>query len=323
MRAPRRLTATAAGLTLVLAVTWASGAAHAGELPFYAAMCTRTAPHVDGMLDDACWQRAEKTAPFVAIGGAAVGVTTQAMACWDSTQLYLAFVCPEPLMADLAERIAQGKVGPFDESVEVFLDAAADQFSYVQLRVGILGNRDTHRRSDPAEELTGRWIGAARRGADRWTVELAVPFALVGASPGAGTMFNFNVNRQRLPLAGPVEWTCWSDTKGGFHSPARFGHLVFTDYRAWLRQHFRSRLAAEEQRMGDLVLRFPQVAGQLHAELQRLDQEQGQFLGRVAAGEFKGERDCRTLFDEGETLVEAYERSLDEMRLVVIRDVLR
>jgi hypothetical protein len=295
----------------------------AGDLPFYAALHTREAPRVDGVLDEPCWLRAEQTASFVQIGGAAAQVESRSLACWDERSLYVAFICAEPLMADLQERIGRGEVQLFDESVEVFLDPACDRYSYLQLRVDVLGNRDTHRRNDPAVELDSQWSGAAGRGVDAWTVEMAVPFAMLGAPPTAGTVWSFNVNRQRIAHLGPVQWTCWSDTKGGFHSPSRFGHLVFTGYQAWLRFHFRSRLDAVEQEMGDLALRFPEVAGALAARLGQLDQQQVAFLGQVGAGEFGGEEDCRALFDRGEAILADYERALDEMRLVVIRDVLR
>ena len=314
---------TSARLILPLALALIAAAACAGDLPFYAALCTRIAPTVDGALDDACWQHAAWTAPFVAIGGSPVKVATRVMACWDTGNLYVAFICPEPLMKGLADRIARHEVGLFDESIELFLNPSGDRYSYLQLRVDVLGNRDTHRRNDLDEDLTGQWTGAVKRGPDQWTVEMAVPFAMLGSPPAPATLWTCNFNRQRLAQGGPVQWTCWSDTKGGFHSPARFGQLVFTDYRAWLRQYFRDRLAARERDMGDLVLRFPEVAGPLQGELQRLDQDQAAFLGRVAAEDFGGEQDCRALFDQGAALVGAYDQSLAEMRLAVIRDVLR
>lgn len=321
MRAARMLRSVTA--VLVLAAGLSCGAVMAGDLPFYAALHTRETPRVDGVLDEPCWQRAEQTAPFAQIGGAAAEVPSRALACWDEGNLYVAFICSEPLMADLQARIGRGEIQPFDESIEVFLDPAHDRYSYLQLRVDVLGNRDTHRRNDPAVEVDCQWTGAAGHGVDAWTVEMAVPFAMLGPRPGADTLWSFNVNRQRMAHRGPVQWTCWSDTRGGFHSPSRFGHLVFTGYQAWLRFHFRSRLDAVEGQMGDLALRFPEVGEALSAQLRQLDQRQAAFLEQAAADEFGGEEDCRSLFDRGEALLAEYGQALDEMRLVVIRDVLR
>lgn len=310
-------------LALALAGLAASGA-WATDLPFYAALNTRVAPRVDGVLDDACWQTAEKTRPFVAIGGDAVEVATQAMASWDRTHLYVAFICPEPRMKDLGERIAHKAVRKFDESIELFLDAAHDRFTYLQLRVDILGNRDTHRRNDPDDGLTSQWTGAASRGTDRWTVELAVPFAFLGApAPHAATLWTWNVNRQRLAHRGPVQWTCWSDTKGGFHSPARFGQLVFTEFRAWLRFYVRGQLDAIEQQMGVLAGRYPRVADNLLARLEELDHRQAEFSGQLAKGRLEGDEERRAGFGQGQAVVAAYDEALAEMRRVVLRDVLR
>jgi len=311
---------------IVLAVTAASlaGGAQAGDLPFYSALYARTAPRIDGVLDEACWRHAEQTAAFTQIGGAPADVPTHAMLCWDAHTLYVAFVCSEPLMSDLEARIARDDVGAFDESVELFLDPTRDRFSYLQLRVDMLGNRDTHQRNDPADELTDRWAGAAQRSTDGWTVEIAVSFSLLSAAPPQGsTLWGCNVNRQRLAHRGPPQWTCWSDTRGGFHSPDRFGCLVFTSYRPWLRQHFRERFAEYERQMGDLVLRYPEVAQTLSTDLQRLDREQAAFLEGVTSADLSREADCRALYDQGLALAEGYEKSLAQMRLTVIRDVLR
>ena len=295
----------------------------ADDLPFHAAMKTRVAPRVDGVLDDACWRNAERTAPFVEVGGKPVEVSTRAMVRWDRKNLYVAFICPEPRMSELEHRLARDDVKLFEESIELFIDSTYDRYTYLQLRVDILGNRQTRRRYDLADDLTDQWTAAADRGEGGWTVELAVPFSMLGSPPEVTTLWSFNVNRQRLAHRGPVQWTCWSDTQGGFHSPARFGCLVFADYRAWLRFYFRRRIVAQEQKMGNLVLRFPQVTGRFLSELRRLDQEQTRFFDRVLSGELKGEQDCRTLFDLGTALVGTYEQSLADMRLVVLRDVLR
>jgi cellulose/xylan binding protein with CBM9 domain len=302
---------------LPVSVSWA------GDLPFYAALKTRTAPRVDGVLDDACWRNAEKSAPFVALGGKPVEVKTRAVLCWDDKNLYVAFVCPEPCMKDLTDRIARGDVKPLEESVELFVDSTYDRYTYLQLRVGLLGGRQIRSRFNVANDLANRWTAAVHRAKDKWTVELAVPFDVLGSPPKVTTLWSFNANRQRLAHRGPVQWTCWSDTKKGFHSPSRFGCLVFADYRPWLRFYFRSRIDAQEQRMGDLALRYPQVADKLLSELERLDRDQAKFFHRVSTAGFKGEQDCRALFDQGGALVSTYEQSVADMRVTVLRDVLR
>lgn len=294
------------------------------DLPYYSALHTREAPRVDGVLDETCWRGAQQTRPFVTIGGAGVDVATRAMACWDRTTLYVAYVCPEPEMAHLEARLARGELGRMDESIELFLDAACDRFTYLQLRVDLLGNRDTHGRNDLADELTGRWRGAVARNAAGWTVEIAVPFALLKAQPpDAGRLWTWNANRQRLAHGGPVEWTCWSDTKGGFHSPARFGQLVFTDFRAWLRFHTKEQIDAVEEQMADLAARYPQVTGEFVARLGTLERERVQMMSDLTARPLSGDDERRAAAARSRALVAAYEAALQEMREVVLRDVLR
>lgn len=283
----------------------------------YAARRTPVPPALDGRLDEACWRSAEQTPPFVMIGGGPAPVETRGRLCWDARALYLAIVCHEPLMATLTDRLQRGLVAPMEESVEVFIDSDYDQFTYLQFRVGVQGERDTHRGNDPEDRLTSGWQAAVSREADHWTVEAAVPFALLAAKPSQGALWGLNLNRQRC-LKPDGMWTCWSDTKGGFHSPARFGHLVFDGYARWLPSHFGVQARETGDELTKLARRYPQGASSAGDQLPALDREFADFSAAVVAARPSVGAECSALYARGQSVAAKYEEALSRLRSAVI-----
>lgn len=226
-----------------------AGSLFAAEEPWlvYAATKTGKVPVVDGRLDEPCWQNLEQTRPLTCIGGATAPIVTKGMACWDAKNLYIGLVCAEPMLAAIQRKKADGLLKPFDESVEIFIDANHDHFTYIQFRVDFLGNRDTHVGPDPDPTMAQRWTGAAAQAQHQWTVEAAIPWNLVTERlPEEKTVWGLNLNRSRSirPEGG---WTCWSDTKGPFHSPSRFGNLVFFPYPIFLQSYFAASFRATQE----------------------------------------------------------------------------
>ena len=71
-----------------------------------------------------------------------------------------------------------------------------------------------------------RCVRVTHEGEDAWYLECAISFDSFGHFGVPGTVWGFNVNRDRA-AGGDTEWSGWSDTMGGFHAPERFGQLVF------------------------------------------------------------------------------------------------
>jgi hypothetical protein len=292
--------------------------AGAETFPLISARQVATPPTIDGRLDEACWSGEEATAPFVAIGGAAVPFTTRGRLCWDADYLYIGLTCPEPDMALLRPRLQQGKLSPMEESIEIFLDASHDHHSYLQFRIGLQGERDTSRGTNRDFALDAHWRGAAHLGEDGWTAEAAIPFRLLEARPTPDALWGLNLNRQRVVTQAGM-WTCWSDTKGGFHSPSRFGHLVFAPYAEWLTAHYRQHLAVVEEDAQQLRARYP------HSTAGHADQTDGvlaqwqAFFARVQAADLPTGDACLPLYADGEKLVTASNALIDALRLAILK----
>ena len=97
-------------------------------------------PAIDGILDDAAWQAAPWTEPFIDIRGEdrpAPQWDTRAKIAWDDDYLYVAARLEEPhLWATLAERDA---ILYREHDFEVFLDPDGDALAYYELEINALG----------------------------------------------------------------------------------------------------------------------------------------------------------------------------------------
>jgi len=314
------VTAVMSGLVLGIMFIFMMPAVAAEEeaFPFYAALRISSSPVIDGNLDDTCWRKAELTRPFVAIGGKDVQVKTRGMLSWDKKNLYIAFICEEPLMEVLKERIKEGDISPFEESVEIFIDSNDDRSTYLQFRVSILGEKDSRRGYEIDRELNEKWRAAVSLNKDSWTVEAAIPFEVLGAEPSPQALWGLNLNRQRM-MEVKGKWTCWSDTKGGFHSPARFGHLIFIDYNAWLKAYFGNQINSLNREIKGLVRDYPELTAPFRDRFAQAKKDYRDFLQRVSSANIDSGDKCAPFYNEGKSVVGKYEDAFSRLRLAVIQ----
>lgn len=180
---------------------------------------------IDGRLDDEGWRTAARVELSYTNLGEEAPARTQALLAYDETALYIAFNCSEPTITATKTDSSQ-RDGPVfeDDSVEVFLDPRGAG-GYVQLSTNTAGTQYDARQTNVA--WNGEWRVAAALGAAAWTVELAVPFAALGAeTPHAGATWRINLARNRYASGQPEHMT-WAVPYGSFHTPDRFGLASF------------------------------------------------------------------------------------------------
>jgi len=205
---------------------------------------------IDGVADEADWQRAPKTTPFINYDGRGVPSNrTVARLLWDETALYVFFDADDK---DIWTSFSKRDDHIYDEeAVEIFLDVDGDLKdnvgTYQELQAA---PNDVHFDAS----FTGRRKGmnpawnssyetkAVLRGTfnnpqdvdEGWTSEWRIPWAdLVDASGGvkAGQRIRFNMFRLDKPRRnGRVvanEASAWnSPLSGDFHNVNRFGVLI-------------------------------------------------------------------------------------------------
>ena len=199
------------------------------SIPQVTVPMTSSAPVIDGRLDDPAWQRAAKVTLDYTNLGAAASQPTEMYLAYDTENLYIAFRCCERELSKIKAEVAEHD-GPvfYEDSVEIFLDIRADSRDYYEFAINARAAKyDAHTGDagfDPA------WQAAAGREQDAWTAEMSVPFSAfkLSCSPAGGIWrVNFCRNRAVMQSGSDAEHLCWSPTYGSFHTPIRFGKLVF------------------------------------------------------------------------------------------------
>lgn len=191
----------------------------------------RTSPRVDGLLDDDCWRRVPPAGGFTKLNRDEPATQpTEVRVGYDEQNLYLAVTAHESQIGELkaAETLRDGKVYA-DDCVELFLAPRDDSQRYFQFVVNSRGTQfDSAYTAGGARGDLG-WNAAWQAGTsvedDRWTAELAIPFAVLGLGDGTTHEWGFNLTRERY-AGGGTELSSWAPLQGGFHQPARFGRLT-------------------------------------------------------------------------------------------------
>ena len=213
---------------LLLALLMALGL-HA-EIATYHITRAQTAPKLDGVLDDACWQQACVVDRFVLLGKAEPmpdQPITRALLTFNDDAIYLAFDCSEPLAAQIRASATEpdGKTW-MDDGVEIFLNPAGDRQRYVQLAINTLGVIMDGAKEAPDDKLDLSWNADAKAvakvGKAGWQMEVRVPFACLPLD-GPDRDWTFHLARNRR-VAGQ-HLTSLRSAVSGFHEIAKFDVL--------------------------------------------------------------------------------------------------
>ncbi|MCF7854862.1 MAG: right-handed parallel beta-helix repeat-containing protein [Candidatus Pacebacteria bacterium] len=186
-------------------------------------------PKIDGQLDDEAWKYASILDGFLlnTIDNAPPTMPTQARIVYDKDNLYLGVTCMETDIEKLKAR-RQGKgVGSVwaDDCIELFMDTNYDRETFFHMPVNSKGA--TEFLCDFLPEWRPDVQASGKKLADRYQVEIAIPFKDLQVPPneiGEG-VWGFNLGRERHPS--PAELSTWSGLKGYFPQPTEFGELSF------------------------------------------------------------------------------------------------
>ena len=203
----------------------------------------------DGKLDEKVWADAPSTGPFVrTIDGAMADEKTTAKVLWDDKNLYVAFESEDAdVWSTLDKR--DDKLWT-QEAVEMFIDAAGDGKSYVELQTNpkgaifdsfLPGYRKNENDWSSNMKVGVKVNGTVDNRSDTdkgWVAELAIPLEdakgklkeLKNVPPKVGTEWRVNFFRLDTPAGRPSVGTGWSPPLvGDFHALDKFGVLIFGD----------------------------------------------------------------------------------------------
>ena len=174
---------------------------------------TGTPPAIDGRIEENEWKNAPQLSDFILSGTSRKAENrTEVRILKDRHVFYLAAKCFDSEMDKLS-----GK-----DWFEVFF---ADPDTRIYYHFYLFSNGGKGQDGSPGVFLFGapHWQAKTSRHADRWEVEIAIPFFNLSPQYMDTANWRFNVCRQKV--SGKKENSQWSDTGGYFHMPERFGIL--------------------------------------------------------------------------------------------------
>ncbi len=216
------------------------GCAKPERIPTYKCHKTRERISVDGRLNESTWIRADEISLRISRDGSPPKFPTKASLIWDEKFLYVAFECSDhDPWATLREHDAKLYL---EEVVEIFIDANGDGRTYYEIEVNPLNvfydvfvmNREGKINLLKDWECEGK-KHMVRMDNGVWVCEMALPFSSFPTAPHippkSGDVWRINLYRsEALDHSGEEvirEQTAWSPTGNGFHTPSRFGRLIF------------------------------------------------------------------------------------------------
>jgi hypothetical protein len=198
------------------------------QIKVYPVARAADAPVLDGDLSDSAWQRAPVVDEFTWYNRPEpVDVQTHLRVLYTDTDLLLGIRFDEPKM-EMLTPVGQPRdsMSVFHgETVEIFVDPNHDQQTYYQIAVNAAESIYDSVRTDPTWSADVR--AAVQMHDDAWTMEVAIPWADLGAAPDRGALMGLNVCRDRY-LGAEKTWSNWSQVAANFHDPVRFGHIVLS-----------------------------------------------------------------------------------------------
>jgi len=192
------------GSRLLYASPQATGSpAHSADGRLLVTAAVTTAPvDIDGRLTEAVWQQAVPVSGFVQSepreGEPATGDTEVRVAV-DATTLYIAAVCHDN-GAGVISQIREDFGNTDQDTFEVILDTFADRQNGFVFITNRAGARSDQQMANEGRETNASWdaVWYVRTSveADRWIVEMAIPFKSLRFEPGRTPYWGINFSRR-------------------------------------------------------------------------------------------------------------------------------
>ena len=214
-------------------------------------------PVIDGILDDICWDKANKFTGFI-LGGSNKWLSneqTTGYVVYDDKNLYLAFSCDEPQpdkMVALSKDLNQPVWG--DDHIEIHIDINNNRSTYYHLGINFLGGKCDVPVGTPR---MGTWQTKASVSDKVWFGEVSIPFNSLNILelPPEGAVWGFNLARVRM-AGGFYDCSTWSWSPDGFNIPSDFGNIVFS------KSSYQDKTVRQESKadkMAQILTRLPKV----------------------------------------------------------------
>jgi hypothetical protein len=222
-----------------------NGSPTSGGEPSLVALRVREPVRVDGQLDEPGWALAEAAGGLrqrEPREGEAASEATEVRVLYDDTTLYVGVRAldrePQKVIARILQRDRILLAGldnqarwAGDDGVAILLDPFHDHRNAFLFATNPNGAEFDALVTDESPSYNADWRGvwrvAARRTADGWSAEFAIPFRSLRYPAGGGSEpWGFNVERLIRRKSEETLWSGFTRAEGGLHRVSRAGHLL-------------------------------------------------------------------------------------------------
>ena len=233
--------------------------------------------NIDGKLDEQVWNKARKYSGFNPLRASDKAVEdTEFMVLDGKDAFYVGIINHEPLADKIKASVSvNGSKIWKDDVTEVFFGPAVPDRKFSQFAVSAGGGRFFGNGNTELPDKYDAWQARTSIGEKSWTLEMKIPYALLGFknTPQLGEFIAFNVARQRTPASAA---SSWNRLDGNFHDIKNFGKLVIASIPAFA--------AGESEKLAKKAGEIPESA------------ERAKLLKRISA--ISREDDLSKIFDE-------------------------
>ena len=187
------------------------------------------APRIDGILNDAVWQKTPAREDFVQSFpklGAAPSQRTVLHVAFDNTNLYFAVFCADPDAGSIEPLLSRRDRYVNTDEIEIDVDSYGDRRTALRFTLSAAGvQRDAAIYNDGEydPEWDGVWEGRSRVSEDGWSAEIRVPLSQVPLRRGGEDGFGLQVRRRRRLSNESSEWVYVPPWQSG--EVSRYGRL--------------------------------------------------------------------------------------------------
>jgi hypothetical protein len=184
-------------------------------------------PILDGK-EEKAWENIPEATGFFILGGQKYALEKQTyFKCgWRDEGIYIFVKCEEPAPDRITASLKDGDELFREDSVEFFF-FPKDAPNYLHFVVNAIGSRWNEVGSTLQPSFPWNWQAKAFIGKDFWSVELAIPFDVLGMKPKDGEKWLINVARNINTGPAIEHFTCWPPLRGSFHEVQNFAFITF------------------------------------------------------------------------------------------------
>ncbi|HOV22552.1 MAG TPA: sugar-binding protein [bacterium] len=176
---------------------------------------------LDGKLDEDVWKKVKAIDNFYILGaGNPTTYKTEVKIGISEDSLYIGVICYEEKMDKIKAKYSDGGILWEEDSIEIFIYPEGAE-TYYQFVINAIGSKWN---SSSSIQLSD-WQAKVYKGNDYWSIEVRIPFEVLGRYPEG--VWTGNICRNRC-VSDKQEFCSWAKILiGGFHQPDIFNELIF------------------------------------------------------------------------------------------------